>query len=110
MLFAATRLTLVRELGSERFRETLFATTKAELTPEGWRKHDAHGELKAPLTAEEETLQGVREAEVAAADRSTGERRQQYTTGLQSPVSEAGKAALKALPEGRENLVQLVSL
>lgn len=43
MLFASTRLTLARELGTERFRETLFATTKVELTAEGFTKHDAHG-------------------------------------------------------------------
>ena len=44
-LFASTRLTLVRELGTERFRETLFATSKDELTADGFRKHDKHVEL-----------------------------------------------------------------
>jgi twinfilin-like protein len=108
MLFAATRLTLVRELGTEKFRETLFATIKEELTAEGWKKHDQHGELKAPLTQEEETLKGVKDAE-AEASRSTGERRQQiHSSGLRSPVSEEGIAALKALPDGENNLVQMV--
>ncbi len=45
MLYASTRLSLVRELGTERFRETLFATTKAELTAKGFQEHDKHGEL-----------------------------------------------------------------
>ena len=45
MLYASTRLSLVRELGTERFRETLFATTKAELTAKGFQEHDSHGEL-----------------------------------------------------------------
>ncbi len=45
MLFASTRLTLVRELGAERFRETIFVTSKDELTAEGFRKLDKHAEL-----------------------------------------------------------------
>lgn len=45
MLFASTRLTLVRELGTERFRETLFATKKEELTAEGFKRHDQHEKL-----------------------------------------------------------------
>lgn len=45
MLFASSRLTLVRELGTERFRETLFATTKDDLTAEGFEDHDQHESL-----------------------------------------------------------------
>lgn len=107
MLFASTRLTLVRELGKERFRETLFATTKGELTAEGWRKHDKHGELKAPLTEEEQTLQGVKEAE-AEASRGTTSRSSHVSSGLSFPVSDAALQALKALQSGDDNLVQLV--
>lgn len=42
MLFASTRNTLLRELGSDRFGESIFATTKEELTAEGFKRHDAH--------------------------------------------------------------------
>lgn len=41
-LFASTRNTLLRELGSDRFGESIFATTKEELTAEGFKRHDAH--------------------------------------------------------------------
>lgn len=109
MLFASTRLTLTRELGTERFRETIFATTRQELTAEGWRKHDKHGELKAPLTEEEQTLQGVKEAE-AEASRGTSARSSHVSSGLSFPMSADALAALKALPDGQENLVQLVRL
>lgn len=63
MLFASTRLTLVRELGIERFRETLFATEASELTAEGWAKHEKHTNQEAPLTEEEAGQVGLREAE-----------------------------------------------
>lgn len=107
MLFASTHLTLVRELGAERFRETLFATTRDELTAEGWRKHDKHGELKAPLTEEEQTLQGVKEAE-SEASRGTTSRSSHVSGSLSLPLSEAARQALKDLPTGGNNLVQLV--
>lgn len=42
MLFASTRNTLLRELGTEKFGESLFATRKEELTPAGFKKHDMH--------------------------------------------------------------------
>lgn len=63
MLFASTRLTLVRELGIERFRETLFVTEASELTPEGWARHEKHTAQEAPLTEEEAGQAGLREAE-----------------------------------------------
>ncbi|OCK89146.1 actin monomer binding protein-like protein [Cenococcum geophilum 1.58] len=63
MLFASTRLTLTRELGSENFGETLFATEAEELTEAGWRRHEAHGEAANPLTQEEQDLEDIREAE-----------------------------------------------
>ena len=109
MLFASTRLTLVRELGAERFRETLFATTKSELTPEGWRKHDKHGELKAPLTEEEQTLQGVKAAE-AEASMGTTTRSSHVSGSLSFPMSDSAQQALKNLPMGNDNLVQLVCI
>lgn len=108
MLFASSRLTLVRELGLERFRETIFATTKAELTAEGWRRHDKHGEIQAPLTQEERALQGVKEAE-AEASRGTGARSSHVSSGVNFPISEEALQALRGLEDGgRENLVQLV--
>lgn len=107
MLFASTRLTLVRELGTERFRETLFATTKQELTAEGWQKHDRHGQQEAPLTEEEQTLQRVKEAE-AEASHGTTSRNSHANHHLNIPLSDAALQALKELPTGSNNLVQLV--
>ncbi len=42
MLFASSRLTLVQELGLERFREKIFATRKDELSADGFKKQDRH--------------------------------------------------------------------
>ncbi|WPH02957.1 Hypothetical protein R9X50_00582900 [Acrodontium crateriforme] len=74
MLSASTRLTLVRELGIERFRETIFATEMDELTAQGWAKHEAHTALSAPLTEEETALKGVKDAEGTESQGTTGRR------------------------------------
>lgn len=109
MLFASTRLTLVRELGIERFRETIFATTKAELTAEGFKKHDQHTELAAPLTEEEESLGAVKRAE-SEEGRGTGVKKSHLSDHFAMALSEEAVEALKKLgnSENSDDLVQLV--
>lgn len=109
MLFASTRLTLVRELGREHFRETIFATTREELTPEGFLRHDKHEKLEAPLTEEERSLQGVKNAEAEEGTRGTGTREIHLSQTMQMPVQEDALASLKELgAQGGKNLVMLV--
>jgi twinfilin-like protein len=108
MLFASTRLTLVRELGIERFRETIFVTEKQELTAEGFKKHDQHTKLEAPLTEEEQALGAVKRAE-AEEGRGMGAKRN-HVVGMAMPISKDATAALTKLAAGSQggNLVQLV--
>ena len=108
MLFASTRLTLVRELGTERFRETLFATTKQELTAEGWRKHDESGESNAPLTDEEQSLRGVKEAEAEASQGMSARISHVDAGHIKYQMSTNALEALRNLPTSHDNLVQLV--
>ncbi|CZT15168.1 related to TWF1-twinfilin, an actin monomer sequestering protein [Ramularia collo-cygni] len=108
MLFASTRLTLVRELGIERFRETLFVTEAKELTREGWEAHERHEKLEAPLTEEERGSQGVREAEMIESGGTGG--RKGYVrqgAGVELDVGEGVLAALRSVKEERGRLVQL---
>lgn len=112
MLFASTRLTLVRELGTEHFRDTIFATTATELTAQGFERHDAHGRLDAPLTEEERSLGEVKRAE-AEAGQGTGTREIHLSKSLAMPIGEDAIEALKELAggegeEGARGLVMLV--
>ena len=107
MLFASTRLTLVRELGTERFRESIFVTEMKELEPQGWEKHDASGALKAPLTEEEESLKGVKEAE-AEARGGTGGRRLETGGHFDLAISDEARQSLEGFKDSKENLLQLV--
>ncbi|KAI9886493.1 MAG: hypothetical protein M1823_001673 [Watsoniomyces obsoletus] len=108
MLFASTRLSLLRELGSEKFGGgTWFITTKEEVGPEGWRKLEGHERLKAPLTEEEQALEGVRQAEVESS-RGTSTRSSHVSNGLAFPMTEQAIMAIRNLGVGTDdNLVQL---
>lgn len=108
MLFAATRLTLVRELGIERFRSTLFATEKEELTAAGWAKHEQHENLSAPLTEEEAGLAGVKDAE-AQESQGTSARRGHVSSKVNVPTGDGVLEALASLKEEdcKGTLVQL---
>jgi twinfilin-like protein len=109
-LFASTRLTLVRELGIERFRETIYVNSKEELTKEGFEKHDKHVALEAPRTEEERSLEEVKRQE-AEEGRGAGERKRIGGAGLSMPVTDQALDALKSLNSESEEsqLVQLVS-
>lgn len=120
MLFASTRLTLLRELGTEKFSDSLFVTTADELSPSEWQKRERSDGAGRPLTAEERSLEEIRNAE-AAEGRGTARRQLAGGSGAtgwgqggQSAVGfrvdDKALEALKRLKEEgkEENLVQLV--
>lgn len=109
MLFASTRLTLVRELGVERFRETVFCTTAEELTPEGWDRHEKHNRLDAPLTEEEAGLKHIKDAEAQESGGTGG--RSLPSAGIALNLGDEVSNALESLKDSREgSLVMIVSI
>lgn len=107
MLFASTRLTLVRELGGEHFSESVFCTEADELTEKGWEKHVKHTESENPLTAEEQSLQDIKDAEALESRGTRGQGLAQGGTLAIRADEEIG-SALQSLGEGTGgNLVQL---
>ncbi|KAM0561970.1 hypothetical protein ACHAPJ_002411 [Fusarium lateritium] len=109
MLFASTRLTFVRELGTEHFRETVFATTPEELSEKGFQKHDAHNKLDAPLTEEERTLSEVKRAEQEAGS-GTGVKEIHLSKNFSMPISEEAVAALKEVGEDGGRVVTMLKI
>lgn len=119
MLFASTRSTLVRELGTEKFDDTAFTTEEEEIVGrEAWRERDGDkaGVGREALMGEKEReLEAVRRAEAEARN---GTPRRDIGIGgtfgagsgsgmrMSVQVDEAAKSALKELVEG--GLVQLV--
>lgn len=107
MLFASTRLTLVRELGGEHFPESVFCTEASDLSSEGWQKHEKHEAQANPLTAEEESLRQIKEAE-ALESRGTRGQGLASAGNLKLRADDSIAGALKALGQGgAQNTVQL---
>ncbi|KAI9803273.1 MAG: hypothetical protein M1825_002064 [Sarcosagium campestre] len=107
MLFASSRLTLVRQLGTERFRDTFFATTKGELTADGFKRHDKHGQTAVPLTEEEQTNVEIRAAEAEASQGTSARQGLVVGNRVKIPITDDSLEALKQLPTSKTNLVQL---
>lgn len=109
MLFASTRLTLTRELGTEHFRESLFCTLPDELTASGFDRLDRHAALDAPLTEEERTLGEVKRAE-AEAGAGTGVREIHLSKNMNMPISQEALGKLSELGKGQgAGIVMMVS-
>lgn len=107
MLYASTRLTLVRELGTERFRESVSVTETRELEAEGWKRREESGQGGGPLTEEEKNLKGIKEMEAEERGGTAGRRLE--TGGLLSvAMSDEARGALEGFAGGSDNLLQLV--
>ncbi|KAJ5952807.1 uncharacterized protein N7479_011220 [Penicillium vulpinum] len=116
-LFASTRSTLTRELGTEKFASTVFATEEDEiLGQDAWRERDGEG----PNVISREDMMGEKERELEAVRRAEAEARSgtpgrdigiggTFGTGsgmrVSMPVDESAKSALRDLRDG--GLVQL---
>ncbi|KAJ5940314.1 hypothetical protein N7516_000482 [Penicillium verrucosum] len=118
-LFASTRSTLSRELGTEKFASTVFATEEDEvLGQDAWRERDGEG----PNAISREDMMGEKERELEAVRKAEAEARNgtpgrdigiggSFGPGTGSgmrvsmPVDEGAKSALRDLRDG--GLVQL---
>ncbi|KAI8995171.1 hypothetical protein BC832DRAFT_535981 [Gaertneriomyces semiglobifer] len=63
MLYASSKATLLKELGTSRFVDTVYGTTKDEFTWQGYQRHLTHKEAEAPLTEREVEMLAVKQAE-----------------------------------------------
>ncbi|KAJ1550823.1 hypothetical protein HK405_015805, partial [Cladochytrium tenue] len=108
MLYASTRGTLTKELGDSNFIDTLHASSKAEVSLAGYKKHLAHKAADAPLTERELERLQTNLAETGI-DIGTTTRRafaaSSSSVGL--PVSDEAAAALRGLRDGDHNAVLL---
>ena len=112
MLYASSRATLIRHLGSTHFTDSLFATSKADLTPKAYAAHKAHHAAPQPLSAREQEIADARAAERAsgAVYEGSSARRNHLGTVVGMQWSEDAEKAVRDLGEGDgSSLVLLVS-
>lgn len=63
MLYASTRNSLTKGLGSNLFTDTIFATSKDDLTPDAYAAHKRHIAAPQPMSAREKEMADVKAAE-----------------------------------------------
>ncbi|KAK9461056.1 uncharacterized protein V1516DRAFT_674902 [Lipomyces oligophaga] len=107
MLYASTRNTLTRELGSDKLTMSVFATEPEELSADGLRKFINHDKLSKPLSEEERALQSVKDIEAKEGFAGTTTRKTYTSGGLTFPLDEEVQAALAGLQSGADNTVIL---
>jgi twinfilin-like protein len=66
MLYASTRNSVTKSLGSASFTDSIFATSKADLTPEAYVRHKVSLAAPKPLSPREQEL-----ADLAAAEKKS---------------------------------------
>ncbi|CAE7168490.1 unnamed protein product [Rhizoctonia solani] len=103
MLYASTRGALTKALGDQRFKDNIFATSKEDLSPEGYQAHQRHLAAPKPLTARERELEEIRAAERASSAAYEGSGVRQSIVGSRAGMKwtdELGEA-LRELQPGR---------
>ncbi len=113
MLYAATRNTLTKSLGSAHFTDNLFASAKDDLNAEAYAKHRRHLAAPKPMSAREKEMEAVKAAEREAGGRSyEGNRARQnhIGQGVFLKWSSEAEEAIKELATSEDSrLVILVS-
>ncbi|KAJ7739677.1 hypothetical protein DFH07DRAFT_76833 [Mycena maculata] len=109
MLYASTRASLLKTLGSTLFSDSIFATSKADLTPEAYAAHRRHVIAPNPLSASEQEMADVRAAEREAGGLSVyqGSRARASHIGktIGMPWTPELEEAVKGLAEGDDSVL-----
>jgi len=112
MLYASTRSSLLKTLGSTLFNDSIFATSKDDLTPEAYNAHLAHLAAPKPLSAREKELEDIKAAERESGTNTPyeGARRQAspLVAGHGLNWSEGVEQAVKSLGEEEDEKVIVV--
>lgn len=112
MLYASTRTSLLKSLGSTFFTDSLFATSKSDLTPEGYAAHLKHMAAPKPLSVREQEMADIRAAERAAGSGGyVGSRARQSPIGAGVGLnwSEEVENAVKDLGQGEDSKVVIIA-
>jgi twinfilin-like protein len=112
MLYASTRSSLLKSLGSQIFVDQIFATTKADLTPDAYKSHRRHLEAPKPLSKQEQELEDVKAAErEGGLNAYEGSSVRRNNVGRVDVVwSNEVEDALKALAEGEGSNLVILSI
>lgn len=113
MLYAATRTALTKSLGAAHFTDSIFATSKEDLSADAYSKHKQHLAAPKPMSAREKEIEAVKAAERQAGGytyEGSNARRSHVASGVGFQWSNEADSAVKELASGSSiSLVVLVS-
>ncbi|KAG5717977.1 Twinfilin [Termitomyces sp. T112] len=110
MLYASTRASLLKALGSTLFTDSLFATSKADLTPEAYVAHRRHINAPKPLSAREQEIADVRAAESGGVYEGSRARVNHIGTGVGFQWSEDLQDAVRHLAQGEQSAIVIIEI
>lgn len=114
MLYASTRNSLTKSLGSSLLTSSLFATSQTDLYPSSYLAHLKHMAAPKPLSAREQEMADIKAAEREAGGDAGGGSRGRVNhvgTGVSVGWSEDVETAVRGLAEEEGGkLVVVVSL
>jgi len=112
MLYASSRASLLKSLGSTSFADSLFATSKADLTPEAYNAHLKHMAAPKPLSAREQEIADIRAAERVNAPAYEGSRARTSIVGTGVGLNWTAEVenAVEELGRGEEGSIVTVSI
>lgn len=90
MIYASTRNSVTKSLGATNFVDTIFATSKEDVTPAGYAAHKRHLAAPKPLSAREKEM-----ADIKAAEREAGNAPYNANAARQSPFGFGTTVGLK---------------
>jgi twinfilin-like protein len=111
MIYASTRNSVTKSLGAANFVDTIFATSKEDLTPEGYAAHKRHLAAPKPMSAREKEMAGIKAAEREAGSTPynvKAARQSPFGTGLGLKWSSDAEAAVRNLANATED--QLITM
>lgn len=106
MLYASTRGSLTKSLGSTLFTDTIFASSRADLTPEAYIAHKRHLTAPKPLSVREKDIADIRSAEYCYNGSRT--RASHVGTGVELQWTQEVEEAIKHLAVGEKCAVAVV--
>lgn len=110
MLYASTRASFLKSLGSTVFTDSLFATSKSDLTPEAYISHLKHMAAPKPLSAREQEMADIRAAERSTAPTYEGSRARTSIvgTGVGLDWTAEVESAVEDLGKGEEDAIVVI--
>lgn len=111
MLYASTRNTLTKSLGSTHFTDSLYANSKSDLTSSAYAAHKAHMAAPQPLSTREQEMADVRAAEREAGGssyESARARRNHIGSGVGLAWNPDVESALQDLAQSDQDMLIII--